>query len=334
MFCLRNLFKRAVSFCCSPNEYNDNLEKQPMEQTNKFKNIYYDHYSGKSYHSAPIFDLQSNYMMRFNAPLQYYEFNNNNLTIIFFNEGHGTLHWKDRRVKIGTNRFIVTNPGEGWVYQNASEKYIDVLSLVVSRQALAQFKYYFESNNTTLLDSPFETYDEGTFYLETPLSANCFYSGQLLQKIHQLSTTDEFELTNAEELSNEILSQIAQEQLLGYKYASKIEVKKKATQLETFKRLLKAYEYIHDNISESITLEELSLVTSLSKFHLYYSFKAVYGKTPHQFINQLKMDKSLVYLKKGEHSISEISDLLGFSGLPVFSKLFKRTFGKAPSHFT
>lgn len=80
-------------------------------------------------------------------------------------------------------------------------------------------------------------------------------------------------------------------------------------------------------------MDQLCHVSSLSKFHLYDSFKKAFGKTPHQYINRLKLAKAKELVQYGGLSVSEISDLLGFSDQSVFSKVFKKAYGHPPSYF-
>ncbi|MBS9463385.1 helix-turn-helix transcriptional regulator [Flagellimonas sp. 389] len=272
-------------------------------------------------------------MMRFVAPLGNYVFDDNSLTIIFFKDGVGELRWKHKNVKIGENRFIVINPSIGWEYVNEKEEYIDVLSLIISDTFRKQLNFYNNATVKQLLDTPFDQIDESSFFMESPLNADYFPSGKLLKSIHQQSTNEEFKLFSPEELSIEVLQRISQEQINAYNHASRIVAKKKSTQIEIYRRLLIVYEYIHDNIANPISFQELSLESSLSKYHLYESFKAVYGKTPHQYINWLKVTKAKEHLQKGLFSISEVADLLGYSDLSVFSKVFKKVYGKSPSYY-
>ncbi|MFS4467517.1 helix-turn-helix transcriptional regulator [Maribacter sp. 2210JD10-5] len=298
-----------------------------------YKDKYYDHFSKNQFTTAPYFNRDKNYLMRFNAPLENYRFDKNNLSIIFFKQGIGELHWRDRRVKIGGNKFIVTNPSNGWEYINPDKDYIDVLSFVISPQLRSQFNYFKTVSQNQLLNNPWGEIVNDSFFMENPLNASYYSSGQLLEKIHRLSRQLNFNFLCPEELAIEVLQRITQDQLKAYRLAGVIQAKKKSTQLETFKRLLTAYEYIHDNVMNPISLQDLSLESSLSKFHLYESFKAVYGKTPHQYVNRVKITKAKEFLQTGQYSIGKVSDLLGFSDLAVFSKVFKKAYGKPPSYF-
>lgn len=304
-----------------------------MIENSKYRDVYYDHFTGNEFSNAPKFSTNKNYMMRFAAPLKNYVFENNNLTIIFFKEGIGNLNLKDGRTKIGKNKFIVTNPSSGWEYTNEKEEYIDVLSLVISGGLKSQFDFYNFAGEKELLDSPFDKNHLDSYFLESPLNADYYLSGKLLKYIYELSETIEFKLSSPEELSMEVLSTIYADQNKAYSLANKIKAKKKSTRLETFKRLMIAYEYINDNLTNSISLQELSLESSLSKYHLFESFKTVFGKSPHQYINRLKVAKSKEYLEKGYYSVGEVSEMFGFTDLPVFSKVFKKIYKNPPSHY-
>jgi len=297
-----------------------------------YKDRYHNHFSGKRTKLPPQFCNDKNYLMRFRSRLSEYCYEENNLTIIYFKKGAGELNWKEKKVPLGDDKFIVTNPGEGWEYYNREQKYIDVMSFVVCSDFIDQFNFYAKSSTDLLLDKPFgKCNEESTYFLESPLSAKYYTSGRLLQKLHTISNTEAYRFLSAEELTIEVLQSLCKDQFRAHTLVKKIGSTKKSTRLEAFKRLLLAYEYIHDNIERTVTLDELSRQTSLSKFHLYNSFKNVYGKTPHQYINGVKLNKAKQYLLQTDLSITEVSDILGFSDIASFSKLFKKMYGRPPS---
>ncbi len=298
-----------------------------------YTNIIYDHFSKRVTRATYQLDKEQNYLMRLATPLSHYPYKNNNLMIIYFKNGAGELQWKDKRVKVDREKFIVTNPSIGWEYVNPKSRPIDVLCIVICEALRKQFHYFESTSTMQQLDNPFGQVNIDSFFLEEPLGAAHYKSGKLLQRIHQFSNESAFHLTDPEELSMNVLTSIYEDQYHGYALAKRVQAKKPSTQLETFKRLLIAYEYIHDNISEPISLEELARVSLLSKFHLYDSFKNVYGQTPHQYINRLKVAKAKEYIQQGENSIGEVADLFGFNDICVFSKIFKKIYGNPPSHY-
>jgi AraC-like DNA-binding protein len=299
----------------------------------KYRDKYYNHFQKRTFELPPHYTKQENFLMRYEARFEHYEFFENCMTVVFFHKGAGELHRKDKILKARDNKFLVLNPNEGWEYLNEKNQYIDVLSFGISDNFNAQHAYYLKAQDQQLLDAPFNTSQEAFRFLENTLHADCYSSGRLLQQIYAQSNTYDYEFFCPEELTIEVLRSVYHEQLLGNKISSKIDAKKRSTKDETLKRLLVAYEFIHDNMGTQISIEQLSFVSSLSKFHLYDSFKNAFGKTPHQYINRLKVSQAKEYLQNGHFSVSEVSDLLGFSDSSVFSKVFKKAYGRPPSSF-
>ncbi|GAA4275550.1 helix-turn-helix domain-containing protein [Aquimarina mytili] len=112
---------------------------------------------------------------------------------------------------------------------------------------------------------------------------------------------------------------------------NKIDSKKESTKKEVYRKLLLARNYIHDNLTTKITTKELSEISALSNYHIYTSFKNVFGFTPHQYHNKVKLEKAYMLLKNGSFSISDVVVLLNFTDLQSFNKLFKKLYGKPPS---
>lgn len=69
-----------------------------------------------------------------------------------------------------------------------------------------------------------------------------------------------------------------------------------------------------------------------SKFHFIRLFKKTYGKTPHQYLIFVRIDKAKNLLKAG-NPVSDVCVSVGFESISSFSGLFKRTIGLTPSAY-
>lgn len=72
---------------------------------------------------------------------------------------------------------------------------------------------------------------------------------------------------------------------------------------------------------------ELNVSPSL----LYKKVKSLTNKSPNEFVNSIKMNYALDLLQGHLHSVTEISEMCGFSSLDYFGKAFRKYFGKSPS---
>lgn len=84
---------------------------------------------------------------------------------------------------------------------------------------------------------------------------------------------------------------------------------------------------IRDGYAERLTVEELSHLCAVSKFHFCRVFKAVTGMTVMQYINDYRLTIADVTLKNTDRTVSQISHLCGFEDESYFCRCYKKRFG-------
>lgn len=94
------------------------------------------------------------------------------------------------------------------------------------------------------------------------------------------------------------------------------------------------HQYITENFRTKITLANLCFLFGMNKTSLCRSFKAAYGTTILDYINTLRIREAKSYLQQGMFSITEISDMLGFSSVHYFCRLFKQQTGRSPTEYS
>lgn len=97
-----------------------------------------------------------------------------------------------------------------------------------------------------------------------------------------------------------------------------------------YRRIVQAKLFIDNHYAEKIDLSNISGEASFSKFHFMRLFKNVYGKTPHHYLTDVRIDKALQLLRTGS-PVTDACFLVGFTSLTSFSGLFKRIVGMSPS---
>ncbi|HUP46198.1 MAG TPA: AraC family transcriptional regulator [Thermoanaerobaculia bacterium] len=105
------------------------------------------------------------------------------------------------------------------------------------------------------------------------------------------------------------------------------------TRAELLRRLGKATEFIHGNLSEPLGLERIAAAASLSPFHFHRIFTAFHGLTPHAYISRLRLSRAAVLLRAAGRPVVDIAGECGFSSVTSFTSLFRRTFGVPPARF-
>ncbi|MAY83510.1 MAG: hypothetical protein CMP59_05180 [Flavobacteriales bacterium] len=98
-----------------------------------------------------------------------------------------------------------------------------------------------------------------------------------------------------------------------------LDVVKKHTKEELYRRISKTRDFIHDHKFENIDLNELAQLSSLSKYHFLRSFKAIYKQSPYQYLLNLKLAEAKKLLQKG-YNYREIANEIGYSDTKNLSK--------------
>jgi AraC family transcriptional regulator len=103
---------------------------------------------------------------------------------------------------------------------------------------------------------------------------------------------------------------------------------------QTVTRICNALIYIDENLEKKLNLENISKKAHFSPFHFHRLFSIVIGETLNNYINRKKIEKAASFLLyQKEKTITEISEIVGFSSLSSFSKAFKKFYGISPLKF-
>lgn len=94
----------------------------------------------------------------------------------------------------------------------------------------------------------------------------------------------------------------------------------------------KIIEYINNNLSNKLSLDEIASNFYISKYHMIREFKKYTGYTIYNYILQKKLMKAKIFLEKGYH-VGNTASLCGFEDYSNFIRTFKKFFGNSPKKF-
>ncbi|MCO5089630.1 helix-turn-helix domain-containing protein [Bosea sp. (in: a-proteobacteria)] len=90
--------------------------------------------------------------------------------------------------------------------------------------------------------------------------------------------------------------------------------------------------FVNDRLNSKISLKDIEEIVNCSVFRVIRAFRKELGLTPHAFIIQQRIYKSLELLELGEPAAGIAVDL-GFVDQSHFSRHFKRILGETPSRY-
>lgn len=99
-------------------------------------------------------------------------------------------------------------------------------------------------------------------------------------------------------------------------------------------QLCRTLEFIHANLFEDLSIEQLADQAYLSPFHFARLFKQTLGMSPHQYVLQNRIERAKRLIAKSPYlNLTEIGLSVGFFDQSHFSKSFKRVTGTTPKVF-
>ena len=133
-----------------------------------------------------------------------------------------------------------------------------------------------------------------------------------------------------EEKLRELLASMLSSQRSLKREISNLPAVRASTREELWRRANRARDYLHAHLSASISLSDVAAAACLSPFHLLRVFQAVFHQTPHQYLNDCRLDRAKFLLQKTRIPVTAICLECGFSSLGSFSALFHKRCGMSP----
>ena len=255
-----------------------------------------------------ILDAQKNtYDEKVSNRIQFHPFT----YFYYIQEGFGKLSIESESIDVYAGDLIIINSNIGHtLYLDNSINNIKILGFGIESVSIAAFKkeqledinyFHIDNRDKTLR---FEYYFED-IYRE--------YKGE-----------DIF----AKSLANAIASTLVINLLRKYRKNISIKHDKKVNrQIDYIKS------FIDTNYNDDIKLEDLSQMAYMNKFHLISEFKQSYRITPIEYLILKRVEVSKDLLISTNHTMEEISALVGFNSQSYFNQVFKKKVGQTPSQF-
>ena len=83
--------------------------------------------------------------------------------------------------------------------------------------------------------------------------------------------------------------------------------------------------------AEPLDVRSVAAIAHVSEAHFIRSFRAVFGETPHRYLQRRRVERSMFLLRETDRSVTDVCFDVGFTSLGTFSRTFREIVGEAPS---
>jgi AraC-like DNA-binding protein len=100
-----------------------------------------------------------------------------------------------------------------------------------------------------------------------------------------------------------------------------------------YSRLAKVREYVEANLNDEISLESAAAVAATERTYFCTFFRRKVGVGFHTWLETIRIQRALRFLRMSDASITEISMTVGFKDLRTFERAFKKHLGITARQF-
>ena len=246
---------------------------------------------------------------------------------IFTNlSGESHVETGKKRTTIKEGFFFVSNRDERYTLDINSKPSTETFNIHFGEYFAGGVLQSLSKSTQSLLENKEQPLHPEFHSRLTPRSTDV---NQIISFLHQYKPSG---ILLEEKLADVISILLVQENRLA-KTQLQLPVLKASTREEIMRRLLDACDYIYTYYHKDLSLDELASVSCLSKFHFLRLFKIIFNKTPHQFINEVRIRRSKELLLRSTLDVKSISKAVGFDTSSSFSRMFRQQTGAYPTQY-
>lgn len=102
---------------------------------------------------------------------------------------------------------------------------------------------------------------------------------------------------------------------------------------ERNRRLLRARDAMDRAYAEPLDVATVAAIAHVSEGHFIRTFRAVFGETPHRYLQRRRVERSMFLLRETDRSVTDICLDVGFTSLGTFSRTFRDIVGETPTAY-
>lgn len=108
---------------------------------------------------------------------------------------------------------------------------------------------------------------------------------------------------------------------------------KQSTRNSYRQRVTRVIEYIHNNLENDLSVENLAEIAFMSPFHFHRIYRELAQETLNATIRRLRLQRAAVELIRSNQPIARIAKQAAYGSQEAFSRAFTRQFGETPTEY-
>lgn len=99
------------------------------------------------------------------------------------------------------------------------------------------------------------------------------------------------------------------------------------------REMLRVRDAVDRDCAAELDVHTLATIVHMSPSHLIRTFAAVFGETPHRYVQRRRVQRAMVMLRDTDAPVTDVCLAVGFTSLGTFSRTFRNVVGESPSAY-
>ena len=258
------------------------------------------------------FNMQKN---KVNAPMTMKNYHyHDNFEIYYLYSGERSYFIKDKTYHIKKGNIVLINEYDIHCTRNIGELGHERIVINFNKKFLGDF---FEKIATNL----YECFEKNIHVIKLDLQEQIYIESLLNTMYNEYTSKKENYITYLK---------IALIQLLLYINRHNDSNVKSDDIATTHKIISKVIGYINTNYAEDITLHSISEKFFISTYYFSRKFKEITNLSFIDYLNNVRVKEAQELLRKTNHNITQVSEMVGYKNTTYFGRIFKKLTGISP----
>jgi AraC family transcriptional regulator len=237
-----------------------------------------------------------------------------------------------RHIAVHPGQFLILNDGHNYSYRIPKGDGTRVLSIFFQKDFAASVFQDTLSPEEQLLDDPFCQSTPTPEFFQTLHGVEPYFAKSLAELVTRLDTYGD-ETNRCDEDLVFLLQYLLRTYRSDRQLSRQVDAAKPSTRKEIYKRLCIAKDVLHSYYHEPLDLSQLSAHACLSTPQLIRHFKSVFGRTPYQYLIDIRLQHAAYLLMQTPDDIQHITWASGFNDPSAFCRAFRTRYGASPGQF-
>ena len=101
----------------------------------------------------------------------------------------------------------------------------------------------------------------------------------------------------------------------------------------TNRAMLRVRDTLDRDYEDDLDVQAIARLVHLSPDHLIRTFRAVFGETPHRYLQRRRVERAMFLLRTTQMDVTDVCLAVGFTSLGTFSRMFSAVVGQSPSEY-